>query len=99
MLLVFLPCYIGHLMLCLLSGPVLHISQHMRASLSNANMGVTLVLQLCAGYVHLWGVGFIEGCFMDICSPTLIRRASSDFVFGVLLSHRRLYGSSLASGG
>ena len=78
--LLLMPCYIGHLVVCMLCGPVLHLPQHARASMANANMPLTLVMQLFIGYVHLWGVAFLEGCIADVFVPTVIWEAVVKYV-------------------
>lgn len=95
--LVLVPCFVGHVVVCLLCGPVLHMPQHVRASLANANMPLALVLQLFVGYVHLWGVAFLEGCVEEACALNFLRLPSANFFLGTLSSHRRLFGSSSAN--
>eukprot|EP00927_Polykrikos_kofoidii_P003230 TRINITY_DN11287_c0_g1_i1.p1 TRINITY_DN11287_c0_g1~~TRINITY_DN11287_c0_g1_i1.p1 ORF type:complete len:1223 (-),score=133.34 TRINITY_DN11287_c0_g1_i1:71-3739(-) len=91
--LVFLPCYMGHLVMCLLCGPVLHMPQDLRATFANSNLPLTLAMQLFIGYLHLWGVGFLESCFEEICTPAASRLPFANFFFGALCSHRRLFGT------
>lgn len=87
------PCYVGHLVVCLLCEPVLHLSQHARASATTANPLVTFVMQVFIGYVHLWGIAFIEGCLSDVFVPAVVQRASSNFFIGAISSHRRFFGT------
>jgi len=96
--LVFVPCYIGHLVICLLCGPALHVPQNQRAAMVNANLPLTLLMQVFIGYVHLWGVAFVEGCVTDVCSPPLLQRASSNFFIGAMFAHRRTFGTGLSHG-
>ncbi|CAJ1340529.1 unnamed protein product [Effrenium voratum] len=91
--LVVLPAYVGHLVLCLLSGPVLHLSQHARASIMNAHPLLTLVMQLFIGYVHLWGFAFMEGCLAGVTLPEVVQRASLNFFVSAINCHRRLFGT------
>jgi len=95
---VIVPCYIGHLVFCLLCGPVLRVPQRMRAELANANLPLTLMMQLSVGYSHLWGCAFLEGCVAD-CVPSAVVRARSNFFLGAMCSHRRLFGTGLAHDG
>ncbi|CAK0851567.1 unnamed protein product [Prorocentrum cordatum] len=100
-LLVLLPCYVGHVVVCSLAGPVLHLSHHARASLTNANMLVALTMQLLVGYAHLWGVAFLEGCAAGLAGALAprgagqepARAASSNFFVCAVCSHRRFFGS------
>eukprot|EP00931_Biecheleriopsis_adriatica_P084651 TRINITY_DN5859_c0_g1_i3.p1 TRINITY_DN5859_c0_g1~~TRINITY_DN5859_c0_g1_i3.p1 ORF type:complete len:1006 (-),score=161.82 TRINITY_DN5859_c0_g1_i3:110-3127(-) len=91
--LVVFPSYIGHLVICLLCGPMLHLSQHARASIVSTNPTVTMVMQLFIGYVHLWGAAFIEGSLVDVLVPAVVQRASANFYIGAITSHRRLFGT------
>lgn len=93
------PAYVGHLVLCFLCGPVLHLSQHDRASIMNANPLISLVMQLFIGYVHLWGFAFMEGCIASVLLPEAIRRASVNFFVGAINCHRRLFGTMSEEGG
>eukprot|EP00927_Polykrikos_kofoidii_P003231 TRINITY_DN11287_c0_g2_i1.p1 TRINITY_DN11287_c0_g2~~TRINITY_DN11287_c0_g2_i1.p1 ORF type:complete len:1214 (-),score=120.23 TRINITY_DN11287_c0_g2_i1:55-3696(-) len=91
--LVVLPCYMGHVVMCLLCGPVLHMPQQMRATLANSNLPLTLAMQLLIGYLHLWGVGFLESCFEEICTPAAMRLPFANFFSGALCSFRRVFGT------
>eukprot|EP00434_Breviolum_minutum_P008113 symbB.v1.2.007151.t4/scaffold435.1/size205859/26 len=87
------PAYVGHLVLCFLCGPVLHLSQHARASIMNSNPIISFVMQLFVGYVHLWGFAFMEGCIASVLVPEAIQRASVNFFVGAINCHRRLFGT------
>ncbi|CAE7241775.1 SUD1 [Symbiodinium microadriaticum] len=91
--LVAFPAYVGHLVLCLLAGPVLHLSQQGRASLMSANPFITFVMQLFIGYVHLWGFAFMEGCVANVLMPDVVQRASLNFFVSAINCHRRLFGT------
>ncbi|CAE7747386.1 MIPEP [Symbiodinium pilosum] len=91
--LVAFPSYVGHLVLCLLAGPVLHLSQQARASIMSANPFITFVMQLFIGYVHLWGFAFMEGCVANVLMPDVVQRASLNFFVGAINCHRRLFGT------
>eukprot|EP00929_Paragymnodinium_shiwhaense_P074754 TRINITY_DN38260_c0_g1_i1.p1 TRINITY_DN38260_c0_g1~~TRINITY_DN38260_c0_g1_i1.p1 ORF type:complete len:1442 (-),score=297.90 TRINITY_DN38260_c0_g1_i1:128-4453(-) len=94
--LMLVPCCIGHVVVCLLCGPVLHMPQHVRAGMANSNLPLTVMMQLFIGYVHLWGMAFLEGIVSDICSPALARLPSTNFFLCALCSHRRLFGTEAA---
>eukprot|EP00435_Cladocopium_sp_Y103_P072952 s699_g41.t2 len=87
------PAYVGHLVLCFLCGPVLHLSQQSRASIMNSNPLISFVMQLFIGYVHLWGFAFMEGCIASVLVPEAIQRASVNFFVGAINCHRRLFGT------
>lgn len=87
------PAYVGHLVLCFLCGPVLHLSQQSRASIMNSNPLISFVMQLFIGYVHLWGFAFMEGCIAGVLVPEAIQRASVNFFVGAINCHRRLFGT------